>query len=333
MDHKALLELLWKYGHFRSPNFPELWNVSKADALKLTEADREFHQAVQSYQGYFVPLLDEICLAIHGRLCLADGDAGPATEYLVEKVPRCNHPDYEVPDDEELSPLWAREEANWPGACRNDLKSGRSFDALPGMSKEDTDAVWWAAAHNWSEAISDLTLSPTRTQSEAAFWAGLEAMRGSTLAWSYLAQNRCDTRLAQAYNTKVNWNRRLAVTVKSHEDGHALGLNHVNNAAALMYPSVTSVSQGRYGYPHSSDIAAIKALGYRPHDDWQTRQLPESRLFLPRDATPPEPPVGDLAERVKDLEEKAFGNLITDSAQDARLEWLASRIKALEERA
>lgn len=334
MTHTELLERLWKYGHFRAPGFPDLHNVSKEDVAKLTEDDKEFHQAVQSYQGYFVPLLDEICMAIHGRLCATDGDVGPATEYLVEKIPRCHHPDFDVPDDPEIAPLWAREEANWPGTCRGNLHTGRSFDSLPGMSTEDTDAVWWAACHNWSEAIADLTLTPTRTQSEAAFWAGLERMRGSTLAWSYLAMNRCDTRLAQAYNTNVNWNRRLAATVKTHEDGHALGLNHVNNASATMYPSITNASQSRYGYGHSSDIAAMRAIGYQPHDDWQTRQLPESRLFLPRDAVPDDPtlPDPDLAERVKDLEEKAFAGLITDSAQDARLEWLASRIKALEER-
>lgn len=288
-------ELLWATGNFRDPDFPEAHNVEKDELPKLTKNDEAFKAAVRSRQSYFQGEMDEFCLRHHGRLSYAtdggDGDVGVATEQLL-RMPRCAHPDFRMTekDDPELAKFFHQgpQAANWPDECRFSLITSRSFASLPGLTEEQTDGVWWASCHNWTESIEDLQMTPGEVGDlhSADFYAVLARLGGSTLAWSYLARNRCDVRLDQAYNSRVNWSVRLAATTKTHEDGHALGLEHQRDRNATMYPSINSAAESRYGYPNATDIQAMERLGYHPFDDWERRKPPESKLFLPRDVGP-----------------------------------------------
>lgn len=279
---------LWSTGNFRDPDHPECHGVKKSDLDTFSGFEPEFLGAVQSRQEFFAQQLDWFALAIHGRLAATDGEPGPATDALLT-AKRCPHPDFEITpeDDEELAKLWARpEEANWPTECRSDLHIGRDFQGLPGLTREQTDGVYWAICHNWTEAFADIQLTPRNdaigNASGTRMYHRKERMGGGTLAYHYLARNRCDDRLDGAWNSAVTWNLSLAPTTGSHEVGHGFGCNHVNDPAALMYPMITNASQQRLGFPNSTDIAAMQALGYTPHADWKSRQLPKDRLFLPR---------------------------------------------------
>lgn len=311
---------------------PDL-NGSEFDAL--VETDQPVVDALALWQQYFNQILDELCLKIHGRLCITDGTPGPATDYLMAS-PRCYFPDFEPDPESEAYILWAREEANIPMQCRGEIRIGRDFDALPGLTKAETDGIYWAMCHNVTEAFQDIHATPNNdaigNPAGTIFYHRLEAMRGSTLAYHYLARNKCE-RLDGAWNSNVNFSRRLGAPVGTHEICHGLGANHNSDPQATMYPAITNYAQARYGYFNPTDIAAIKQIGYKPYDNWQVRQLPESRLFLPRGEVPEDPtlPDPDLAERVRDLEGKVFNGFITDSTQDVQLTLAFSKIGILEE--
>lgn len=225
----------------------------------------------------------------HRQPAHADGEIGPATLDVLE-MPRCGCPDYQIPGDARS----AIAEANWPNACRGSLRFGRNFASLPGLSQADTDKVWWAVANNWSQALADVQMSVANVGDRAVqIFAGLKALSGSTLAWSYLARNNCNVQLEQAYNTGVRWVLDLACATASHEVGHALGFEHDTHRESLMFYAVHAAGRARYGYPNEADMRQAQRLGYKPSG---LPQLPLDRLFGPprTDEPGPDPqPPGD----------------------------------------
>lgn len=287
LDQRAILRRLFELGHFHNPQHPTGVKAEEIDSLSLE--DKEAQKAVLSYQEYLAADLNAFSSEHHGRPAIADGDPGPATLDLIT-MPRCGCPDYRIPGDARS----AIAEANWPTACRGHLKFGRMFKALPGMSEADTAKVWWAICNNWTQALSDVEMTPAEVGDRAIhIWAGIQRLAGSTLAWSYLARNSCSVSLEQAYNATVRWALDLACATGSHEVGHALGFEHDSDPNSLMYPSIQPASKSRLGYPNDSDMRQATKLGYKPSG---LPQLPRERLFSPRTSGPTEPdsPSGEL---------------------------------------
>jgi len=279
MPNKVIIpgiQKLFDLGHGRNPAMPT--GLTQDDLPGLQWHDSGAKTMLQSWQDLMKPVIDEIAIAIHKRPIEVDGDIGPATLESFD-VPRCGHPDYEAV---------GYEEANWPTACRGRLKWGRSFDALPGLSKADTDKVFWSMANNWTQALEDVTIeiAAPRDRAGCHIYADIKSLGGSTLAWSYLANNNCSTTLAQAYDNR-NWTISLGSPVGTHETGHALGCSHVRDSAALMFPSIHSQSIARRGYPNATDLSAMRALGYRLSGK---PQIAGDALFRPR-GQEPDPPV------------------------------------------
>lgn len=293
MTDQEFIHLLWRWGHFRNPAKLAALNVSKADLGVLTMSDEPVVEAVQSYQEYHRQTLDVLCMSYNKSPLTEDGIVGAATSRSVQDR-TCMCPDFavSVDDDPDVAKLWNAEEANWPDGCRREILIGRVFDRLPGLTVEQTDAVYWAICNNWFAAMLDVVMEPRndqRTGEGLRMYHRIEAMGGNVLAYHYLAQNRCDIRLDGAWNSNVTWGLALAAAVGSHECGHGLGLNHVNDSQALMYPAITAASRGRNGYPNATDISQMKSLGYQARSDWQARQPSAEDLFKPRSEPTPNP--------------------------------------------
>jgi hypothetical protein len=91
--------------------------------------------------------------------------------------------------------------------------------------------------------------------------------------------NSCAVNLEQRVNILVRWTVRYLQAVMAHEDGHALGLQHINDPKALMYP----YARPELWLPQEADIAALVRLGYERRDG----QPPP----------PPPPPPGKVSVR------------------------------------
>jgi hypothetical protein len=276
---QQLIRMLWNYGHFKNPDLPNAPNVNKVDVPTLTFQDQAVQEAVQSYQGYFKDTLDDLCLNDRSmkRYSTADGDAGPHTKMLIA-IPRCGCPDYAD-----------REEANWPTACRGELTFAAVERLFNGLTQEQSLDVQDEMRRNWGGALADLKITIIGDTNTSKIWAGRRALPGGTLAWSYLARNSCNVRLEQAYDTTIDWPFILALTTMCHEVGHAIGLEHVNDSSALMYPSINSAARNRRGFPNQTDLRQCDRIGYEVSSDPKP---------LPKDDEPepptPEPPDGEI---------------------------------------
>lgn len=237
------IQRLWSTGHFANPSMHEANNVTEADLPTLAIDDHVVREAAQSYQTYFVEILDSLTQQIHGRDPVLDGEIGPATSKLLE-MPRCGVPEF-----------GNRAEANWPTDCRNEITVSYDFDSI---NATVASAAWPQALKAWVDRIELMFDLKTQFSQSTRIWATDGPLPGSTLAWSMLATSSCNARLEQRYDTTINWSVTYLSSTIVHEVGHALGLNHINNRNAIMYPSISNIT-----VPGEPDVAAMVQLGYK----------------------------------------------------------------------
>lgn len=256
MSETDVITMLFQFGHFYSPEALAVELVEEKDLPRLTLDDPVTQAAIRSYQKFFKSDLDQFTMRAESfggfrRESVADGKLDePAVELLT--MPRCGVPDYAHPE---------AEQANWPDSCRNEITTSYRM-TLPGVNAAQLEALWREADGHWEKEFQlsmPLRLSDYPNTRIFAFAANLP---GSVLADQYLATGNCGSRLQGRFDIR-DWTSTLLVTTIAHEHGHALGLGHLNNNLATMYPSITNASMSRRGAPHSSDIQAMLNLGYR----------------------------------------------------------------------
>lgn len=325
------------------------WEVTRKDLPYLRLVDPVVKEAIAAHQAVFKDELNAAAETDYARAIQVDGEAGPLTQHHIlgpddadafdprRFPPRCDCPDFDVDDDDILRAKWNRAEANWPDHCRERLKFGRDFLELPGLTETDTNEVWWAACNNWTAAVADIVMDALEAgeRDGADIWATLRRLSGSVLAWSQLARNRCDVELAQAYDRRT-WGKGQAAATATHEVGHALGLNHITGPRtvhheATMFPSITSATIRRRGWPNEADRAQAARLGYSVGSNPEQPQGDD--LWKPRGEPGPKPgpDLGGLVQLARteagQLELRMLINEPPDLFHGDTHEWILSRLK------
>ena len=152
------------------------------------------------------------------------------------------------------------EKANWPTDCRFDITVSYEIDTLPtNLWKRSLDR----ALALWEEAIDIKFRLVSPFTKDVCIWITDGPLPGTTLAWSFLANNDCMNHVEQRYDTLVEWGHDYLTATIVHEVGHALGLKHSNVRTDIMYPSITMNTIG----PTDHDVVRCEAIGYERAKD------------------------------------------------------------------
>lgn len=254
---KLLLEeqlKLQKLGYYLESGIDRT-DKSQEDIKKLGN-DHRFHvEAAKRYQEFFAIAIDELCFAYHnGRSLIPDGDWGPASTQQLS-LPRCGFPDVLTASE--------KEQANWPTSCRMNLTTSyQPGMTLPGLNTQQIHEMFERALLNVMEDFEiGITVEDNYPNTNIAVVAA--RLGGSILADQYLAVNSCNFTSRGRMDNDRNWEFWYAVTVRSHEDGHAWGMGHVGDPSALLYPSINSASVSRKGKMNGTDKALMRNIGYK----------------------------------------------------------------------
>ena len=239
-----LIRRLWDYGHFHNPAHPT--GVTEADLPKLKLTDASVRTALASFQEFMAADFDRLALEEHGRIGIADGDFGPATEKLFE-VERCGCPDYEMATN------WTAEQAitgrgSWPAGCHPEFPKNHSFAvwfekaSMPAHWRAIFDEAWLLVRQAYAdigmaffEAASRAKANTVVTWERSRSWIGLAIVpRGPKCG------DRIWAKFDTAYASSFDRMRQVwqIARLMAHEFCHNMGLSHTRGG--IMNPSIVS---------------------------------------------------------------------------------------------
>ena len=229
METNDIIQKLWQYGHFHNTDVKE----AELPSLRLT--DREVKIALQSYQDFFAVELDRFTAERHGRISVADGDFGPATQDLL-LMERCGYPDYSIEA--------ANGSGSWPSGCHPKWPSNHCFTiqvdkrGMPSYLKDTFEPAFALV----QQAYANMGIVFLREDNNPKANTVITWQRGS--GWIGLAivprNPKCGERIWAKFDNRYQpsqlldqWSRLIA-----HELGHNMGMSH--SRGGVMNPSITS---------------------------------------------------------------------------------------------
>lgn len=287
MQPSELIRRLYELGHFRNPAHPTGVNEDDLPNLRLT--DEPVKKAIASYQEFMAEDFDRLSLAAHGRIGIADGEVGPATEALVQ-VERCGCPDY---DGAEM----ATGSGSWPAGCHPDWPNNHAFTVQVNKSgmpsflgrPDDPNSIFEQAWDLQRRAYADIGIVFIREDDNPRANTYVTWQRGAGWIGLAIVPNRpkCGERIWAKFDNRYSpgamldqWARLLA-----HEFGHNMGMSH--SRGGIMNPSITSgkfTTTAWRGDPSESLLSRF--FGGEPVDLGDGPKPPPK----PDDPNPPEPP-------------------------------------------
>ena len=168
-----------------------------------------------------------------------DNIIGPITSSHLSE-PRCGVPDF-----------IGAETAQWPQSCM-EVPTTYDFDRI---DADISEKAWKLATNKWNE-VCGITLQLDIGR-DGKIWATDGPLPGSTLAWSFLANDNCNARLEQRYDTTISYTVGFLTKIIFHELGHAVGLQHSRKREDIMFASIGSAPWS--SYPSQNDIDRVVA--------------------------------------------------------------------------
>jgi hypothetical protein len=253
MQDKDVIELLWKYGHFRNPENKDgaSAGIGEGDLSTLTLNDVAVKEALRSYQHFQKPLLDSLAFSEHGRPAIADGESGPATDRLFE-IPRCGAPDIEP------ALMEATGSQSWPAGC---LATWPQNHVVTISIDKSTMPAFLAADERFEKRIwpkvvaayAAIGLLLVRHDGDPksnlqARWGNSSLLGGgSTIGLAIVpSSTSCQMVIWCRYLNTYNPPDSEHISLWLHEIGHNMRLGHTSGGAGVMSPYIVAGLPGSW---------------------------------------------------------------------------------------
>jgi hypothetical protein len=239
MNTNRVIQELFRLGHFDNPAHKTGVTKDELPSLQLTDAP--VRKAIASYQEFMAADFDRLALQEHGRIGIADGDVGPATEKLFE-VERCGCPDYEAAVAEETG------RGSWPAGCHNEFPGKHAFavhfdrNGMPTHWRLIFDDAWLLVRQAYADiGIAFFEVDATSKANTVVTWQRSRTWIGLAIVpRSPSCRDRIWAKFDTAYGS--SFVRQKAVDqiarLMAHEFCHNMGLSHTRGG--IMNPSITS---------------------------------------------------------------------------------------------
>lgn len=237
MHKNELIKRLWDLGHFVNPAHPTGVTADELPTLELHDAPVRI--AIASYQEFMAADFDRLALDAHGRIGIADGEVGPATEELFE-IERCGMPDYSIEA--------ANGSGSWPSGCHSEYPSNHAFAIHidRGGMPDHWKSIFVEAFGLVRKAYADIGIAFFEVDSKAK--ANTVVTWERSRSWIGLAivprRPQCNERIWAKFDNRygLSFTRQQAVDqiarLMAHEFCHNMGLSHTRGG--IMNPSIVS---------------------------------------------------------------------------------------------